>query len=301
MTPSVITIGVFDGVHRGHAALIETTVVLAASEGLRPVAITFDPHPKTVVRALDIPLLTTVSRRRRLLEDAGIAHVHVCAFTPERAQQEPEAFVAEVLVGQLGARIVVIGEGFRFGRKAQGTAQTLRDAGLIVHELPIVATVGDRISSTRIRGTLAEGDVAEAATLLGRPHRLEGIVVHGHARGRDLGYPTANLAVAPGLLIPADGVYACRLMRGPIAEGDQGGQGLPAAVSIGTNPTFADVLERRVEAYVLDRTDLDLYGEYLALDFVARIRGTLKFSSVDELIAAMGSDVEATRHVLLTR
>ena len=295
---SVVTIGVFDGVHRGHVALLETTVALAETEGMRAAAVTFFPHPKSVVRGLEMPMLTTVPRKTRLLQQRGIDVVHVCEFDAARAAQDATAFIEEVLVGKLQAAIVVVGEGFRFGKGAAGNAETLRAAGLIVHELPIVGASGDRVSSTRIRGTLAEGDVADAQRLLGRPHRLEGVVVHGNARGREIGYPTANLGVFDGLLIPADGVYAGWLVRGEIAHGFDGDDLLPAAISIGTNPTFDDVLERRVEAYVLDRADLDLYGEYVAFDFHTRIRGTVKFDGLDPLLAAMARDVEYTRSVL---
>ena len=295
---SVVTVGVFDGVHHGHAALLQTTVDLAATEGLASAAVTFNPHPKSVLRGIDVPMLTTVARRTRLLQQRGIEHVHVCTFDHARSQQSPEDFIAEVLIGEVGAEIVVIGAGFRFGKGAAGNAQSLRDAGLIVHELPIVETDGARVSSTRIRETVAAGDVSAAQQLLGRPHRLEGVVVHGNARGRDIGYPTANLAVSDDQLIPADGVYAGWLVRGEIAHGFDGDSVLPAAISIGTNPTFDDVMERRVEAYVLDRTDLDLYGEYVAFDIHARIRGTEKFDGVEPLLAAMARDVATARTLL---
>jgi len=298
-TGSVVTIGVFDGVHTGHRALIDVTVSLARTEGLRAEAVTFDPHPMAVVRGLEIPLLMTIARRRELLLEQGIARVQVCHFDQTRAAQEPQAFIAEMLLGACDARIVVVGEGFRFGRHATGTADTLRAAGLIVHEIPAVHFGVDRISSTRIRGALIEGDVAEAKELLGRPHRLEGLVIHGNKRGHTIGYPTANLSTVSGLLIPADGVYAGWLMRGEVSHGFEGAQALPAAISIGTNPTFEDVLERRVEAYVLDRTDLDLYGEYVAIDFEAHIRGMRKFDGIDLLMAAMARDVEQTRATLL--
>lgn len=295
---SVVTIGVFDGVHTGHRVLVDSTVALARSEGLRSVVVTFDPHPMTVVRGLDIPLLTTIARRRELLQQQGIDHVHVCHFDDERSQQDPQAFIADVIRDTCGARMVVVGEGFRFGRKAAGDANALRDAGLIVHEIPAVHAGVDRVSSTRIRGALIEGDVTEARALLGRPHRLEGTVLHGNKRGRTIGYPTANVGVSSGLLIPADGVYAGWLVRGEIAHGFDGEVALPAAISIGTNPTFDDVLERRVEAYVLDTSDLQLYGEYVAIDFEARIRGMLKFDGVDALMAAMARDVAQTRTAL---
>lgn len=294
----VVTIGVFDGVHRGHTALLETAISLARTEGMQAAVVTFHPHPKSVVRGLSMPLLATVARRSRLLEQRGIERVQVVEFDEARSQQSPEDFVEEMLIRTLRASIVVVGEGFRFGKGATGNVNTLRDAGLIVHELPIVDAGGDRISSTRIRGLLAEGDVVQAQQLLGRPHRVEGPVVHGHARGRDIGYPTANVAVADALLVPADGVYAGWLVRGEIAHGFDGDELLPAAISIGTNPTFTDVHERRVEAYVLDRTDLDLYGEYVALDFHARIRGTVKFDGVEPLLAAMAADVNAVRTLL---
>lgn len=295
---SVVTIGVFDGVHSGHRVLIDTTVELARTEGLRPAAITFDPHPMSVVRGLEIPLLTTVPRRRALLAEQGIAHVHVCHFDVARSQQDPQEFIDEVLIGACAARIVVVGEGFRFGRRASGDADALRAAGLVVHEVPAVRAGMDRVSSTRIRGALIEGDVTEARMLLGRPHRLEGVVLHGNKRGRTIGYPTANLGTADGLLIPADGVYAGWLMRGEVAHGFDGEVALPAAISIGTNPTFDDVVERRVEAYVLDRDDLDLYGEYIAIDFQARIRGMLRFDGIEALMRAMATDVEQTREIL---
>lgn len=297
-TGSVVTIGVFDGVHAGHRALVDLTVSLAQTEGLRPAAVTFDPHPMTVLRGLEIPLLMTTARRRELLLEEGIEQVHICHFDAERAAQEPQQFIAEVLVGACDARMVVVGEGFRFGRRAAGSADTLREAGLIVHEVPAVQFGVDRISSTRIRGALIEGDVAEARALLGRSHRLEGPVMHGNKRGRTIGYPTANLGTVPGLLVPADGVYAGWLVRGEVSHGFDGSQALPAAISIGTNPTFEDVLERRVEAYVLDRTDLELYGEYVAIDFESRIRGMLKFDGVERLMAAMARDVELTRAAL---
>ena len=295
---SVVTVGVFDGVHQGHAALLQTTVDLAVTEGLAPAAVTFNPHPKAVLRGTSVPMLTTVARRTRLLQERGIEHVHVCTFDKARSQQSPEDFIAEVLVGEVGAQIVVIGSGFRFGKGAAGNAQSLRDAGLIVHELPIVETEGVRVSSTRIRETVAAGDVAAAQELLGRPHRLEGVVVHGNARGRDIGYPTANLGVSDDQLVPADGVYAGWLVRGDIAHGFTGEEFLPAAISIGTNPTFDDVNERRVEAYVLDRSDLELYDEYVAFDFHARIRGTEKFDGLEPLLAAMARDVATARDLL---
>lgn len=295
---SVVTVGVFDGVHQGHTELLRKTIDLAATEGLASAAVTFSPHPKSVLRGTDMPMLTTLARRTRLLQQRGIAHVHVCTFDRERASQSPEDFIADVLVREVGAQIVVIGAGFRFGKGAAGNAQTLRDAGLIVHELPIIEDAGARVSSTRIRDAVAAGAVATAMNLLGRPHRLEGVIVHGNARGREIGYPTANLAVSDDQLVPADGVYAGWLVRGEIAHGFDGDVALPAAISIGTNPTFGDVVERRIEAYVIDRADLDLYGEYVAFDFLSRIRGTEKFDGLEPLLAAMERDVATARSLL---
>lgn len=295
---SVVTIGVFDGVHRGHRALLETTLGLATTEGMRSVVVTFHPHPKAVLRGLSMPMLVTLARRTRLLHQQGIDVVQVIDFDVARSQQAPEQFVEEVLIRKLDTSIVVVGEGFRFGRGATGDADTLRAAGLVVHELPIVDAEGERVSSTRIRKLLSDGEVGAAQELLGRLHRVEGLVVHGNARGRDIGYPTANVAAVHGLLVPADGVYAGWLVRGGVAHGLDGDLRLPAAISIGTNPTFTDVNERRVEAYVLDRTDLDLYGEYVALDFHARIRGTEKFDGLEQLLAAMAADVQRTRQLL---
>ena len=295
---SVVTIGVFDGVHAGHRELIHRTVALAQAQELTAVAVTFDPHPMHVVRGLEIPLLMTTDRRRAVLMSEGIAAVEICAFDAGRANQLPEEFIDDVLIGRCHAQAIVVGEGFRFGRRASGSAATLRAAGLEVHEVPAVQSGIDRVSSTRIRGALIEGDVHEARSLLGRPHRLEGPVVHGNKRGRTIGYPTANLGVVPGLLVPADGVYAGWLVRGGVAAGAQGSERLPAAISIGTNPTFADVVERRVEAYVLDRTDLDLYDEYVGIDFVSRIRGMAKFDDIEQLMQAMANDVAAAREAL---
>ncbi len=304
---SVVCIGVFDGVHRGHRAIINATRQLADVVGGCVVAVTFDPHPSAVVRPDTQPLmLSTLDQRVALLGDAGVDAVLVLTFTSELATWTPAEFVERVLVDGLHAAGVVVGEGFRFGHRAAGDAALLEKLGA-AHDFvvaPLALEIGAVVehgdagqvawSSTYIRQCVLEGDVAEAARALQRPHRIEGVVVHGDHRGRELGYPTANLDPVAHAAIPADGVYAGRLVRG---RGGAAAESLPAAISIGTNPTF-DGEERRVEAYVLDRTDLDLYGEDVAFDFVERLRPTWKFDGIDPLIVQMKQDVDQVRVVL---
>ncbi|WP_106398148.1 bifunctional riboflavin kinase/FAD synthetase [Actinocorallia populi] len=289
---SVVTIGVFDGVHRGHQRVIGRAAELAAELGLPCVVITFDPHPDEVVRpGSHPPLLSSGARRPELLAEVGADAIMVLPFTLELSRMGPDEFVQSVLVDRLHAARVIVGEDFRFGHRAKGDVALLRELGekydFTAEGVPLVAD-GDTISSTAIRARLAEGAVEEAARLLGRPHRVEGVVVRGHQRGRALGFPTANVESLPGTAIPADGVYAghlvCDSERYP-------GSRWPAAISVGTNPTFEGVT-RTVEAYALGRDDLDLYGEHVAVDFVGRIRGMVKFDSIDDLIAEMRRDVE---------
>ncbi len=303
---SVVCIGVFDGVHLGHRVIIDATRRLAEEVEGRVVAVTFDPHPSAVVRPDTQPrMLSTLDHRVALLGEAGVDAVLVLAFSPELASWTPGEFVDRVLVRGLHASGVVVGEGFRFGHRAAGDVALLEKLGAaddfvvapIALEVGAVVEHGDTgevvWSSTYIRQCVLEGDVAEAARALNRPHRVEGIVVHGDHRGRDLGYPTANLDPVEHTAVPADGVYAGWLVRsaGRITEA------LPAAISIGTNPTF-DGEERRVEAYVLDRADLDLYGERVAFDFVERLRPTLKFDGIDPLLVQMADDVRKAREIL---
>jgi riboflavin kinase/FMN adenylyltransferase len=303
---SVVCIGVFDGVHLGHRVIIDATRRLAEEVEGRVVAVTFDPHPSAVVRPDTQPrMLSTLDHRVALLGEAGVDAVLVLAFSPELASWTPGEFVDRVLVRGLHASGVVVGQGFRFGHRAAGDVALLEKLGAaddfvvapIALEVGAVVEHGDTgevvWSSTYIRQCVLEGDVAEAARALNRPHRVEGIVVHGDHRGRDLGYPTANLDPVEHTAVPADGVYAGWLVRsaGLITEA------LPAAISIGTNPTF-DGEERRVEAYVLDRTDLDLYGERVAFDFVERLRPTLKFDGIDPLLVQMADDVRKAREIL---
>lgn len=297
---SVVTIGEFDGVHRGHQWIISHATTAASELGLPVVVVTFDPHPDEVIRpGSHPPLLCTASRRSQLLADLGVGAVCVLPFTLEFSRLGPDEFVRTVLVERLRAARVVVGANFRFGHKAAGDVALLAELGekydFTAEGVALLAENGVTISSTGIRAMLAAGDVAGAAHDLGRPHRVEGVVVRGQQRGRSLGFPTANLETQAHTAIPADGVYA-----GWLSSLDSAGletQRWPAAISVGTNPTF-DGRERAVEAYALDRDDLDLYGTRVAVDFVARLRATLKFGSVDELVAQMHVDVDDVRRVL---
>ncbi|MBG6087927.1 bifunctional riboflavin kinase/FAD synthetase [Actinomadura viridis] len=294
---SVVTIGVFDGVHRGHQRIVRAAAEQARERGLRSVVITFDPHPDEVVRpGTHPPLLTSARRRIELLEGLGTDAVVVVPFTLELSKVPPDEFVQSVLVDRLHAAHVIVGEDFRFGHRAKGDVALLTELGdkydFTAVGMPLVAN-GDTISSTYIRARLEAGEVEEAANALGRPHRVEGVVVRGHQRGRALGFPTANLESLPHTAIPADGVYAGRL----VCDSDRyPGFDWPTAISIGTNPTFEGE-ERTVEAYALDRDDLDLYGEHMAVDFQVRIRDTLKFDSVEALVEQMHRDVERIRRI----
>ncbi len=298
--PSVVTLGNFDGVHRGHRAVLSTVVDRARAEGAQAIAVTFDPHPVAVLHPERAPqIITSLDQRLDLLASTGLDGVLVMDFTPEFALLTPEAFVVDVFVMALGASVVVVGEDTRFGVRNSGNVDTLRLLGL-KHgfDVQALSDIGDggRWSSSRVRTLVTEGHVAAAAEILGRPHQVSGEVVHGDHRGRELGYPTANLSQESSGLIPADGVYVGRLIRPklPISERDHS---LPAAISIGTNPTF-EGRQRRVEAHVLDRTDLDLYGETVIFEFVERLRPTEKFDSVDDLILQMADDVGRARAVL---
>ncbi len=293
----VATIGEFDGVHRGHQRVVERARELARSRPLPMVAITFDPHPDEVIRpGSHPPLLTTARRRAGLLAELGANAVFVLPFNLEFSRLSPDEFVRVVLSERLHAAAVVVGENFRFGHKAAGDVPMLAQLGekydFTAEGVPLQVDDGVTISSTYIRERLAAGDVAAAARALGRPHRVEGIVVRGHMRGRGLGFPTANLETPPHTATPADGVYAGWLTRLDL-DGTEVSR-WPAAISVGTNPTFG-AGERTVEAYALDRDDLDLYGTHAAIDFTARLRGTERFDSVEALIAQMREDVDQAR------
>jgi riboflavin kinase/FMN adenylyltransferase len=292
---SVVTIGVFDGVHRGHQEIIGRAVKQARDLGLQSVVVTFDPHPAEVVRPGSHPaVLTEPARQAELIEALGVDALCVVPFTPDFSRLAPEEFVHDVLVESLHAAEVVVGENFRFGRRAAGDvsllAQLGRRFGFTVTVPSLVTTDRVAYSSTYIRACVAAGDVTTAAAALGRPHRLEGIVVRGDQRGRELGFPTANLLPGRYAAVPADGVYAawCRLPRPD--------ERYRAAVSIGTNPTFSG-RERRVEAYLLDY-DGDLYGERITLDFVAHLREMRSYDSVDPLLAQIREDIARARELL---
>jgi len=301
--PSVVTLGNFDGVHKGHRAVLATVVQRArdlGSEGAHAVAVTFDPHPVAVLHPERAPqIITSPEQRLDLLAATGLDAVLVMEFTRDFALWTPERFVVEVFVKALGASVVVVGEDTRFGVRNSGDVNTLRQLGA-EHgfEVLTVADIGEggRWSSSRVRGLVTAGDVAVAAEILGRPHQVSGEVVHGDHRGRELGYPTANLSQESAGLVPADGVYVGRLIRPTLPERDLE-RALPAAISIGTNPTFAGT-QRRVEAHVLDRTDLDLYGETVVVEFVERLRPTEKFDSIEDLQVQIADDVERARAVL---
>jgi riboflavin kinase / FMN adenylyltransferase len=290
---SVVTIGVFDGVHRGHQEIIGSAVKRARDLGLQSVVVTFDPHPSEVVRPGSHPaVLTSPARQAELLEALGVDALCVVPFTAEFSRLTAEEFVHDVLVEHLHAAAVVVGENFRFGHKAAGDVALLAKLGqrfgFTVDVPPLVGGDDTVFSSTYIRACVAAGDAAAAAVALGRPHRLEGVVVRGDGRGRDLGFPTANLMCGRYAAVPADGVYAAWCHH-------RGGRHM-AAVSVGTNPTFSG-RERRIEAYLLDFHG-DLYGERLALDFVAHLREMRSYDSLEPLVAQIHEDVAATRRVL---
>lgn len=294
--------------HRGHAELIAHAVKAARARGVPTVLMTFDPHPMEVVFPGSHPAqLTTLTRRAELVEELGIDVFLVMPFTTDFMKLTPERYVHELLVENLHVVEVVVGENFTFGKKAAGNVESLRRAGerfgFAVESMSLVSEYHDAqtvtFSSTYIRACVDAGDVVTASEALGRPHRVEGVVVRGDGRGMQMGFPTANVAPPMYSAIPADGVYAAWftvLGHGPMAGSVVPGERYQAAVSIGTNPTFSG-RTRTVEAYVLD-SSADLYGQHVALDFVARIRGQRKFGSVKELVAAMDDDTIRTRTLL---
>lgn len=289
--PSVVAIGVFDGVHVGHRSIVTRAVAAARVLRAASVVVTFDPHPAAVVRPDAVPLLLgDVEQRLDRLASLDVDAVLVLPFDREMASWSAEEFVQRLLVDRLHARRVVVGTNFRFGNRALGDVALLTRLGAAggfeVEALSLVGGDAAAVSSTLIRGLVADGDVASAARALQRPYGISGVVVRGDARGRELGFPTANIAVPDGVAVPADGVYAGWLVR---ADGSR----WPAAISVGTNPTF-DGVERRVEAYALD-VEFDLYDERITIEFAERLRGMEKFDSVDELVTQMGRDVETVR------
>lgn len=287
--PSAVTVGVFDGVHRGHVRLIGRLVERAQSEGLSVGVLSFDPHPVEVLAPGRAPLLITSPERRvELLEYLGVDWVGMLDLAQIR-MMSPEKFVSDVLVRRAASHLVLVGDDFRFGHDRRGDVAKLKEAGARLGfeagSVALVADDGQVISSTRIRVLIAEGRVAAAAQLLGRPHRISGPVIHGEARGRTLEYPTANLACPAGIVMPADGVYAVR-------ANDRHG-----VASLGVRPTFGHGGTRLLEVHLFD-FDQDLYGTMLDVDFVERLRGEERFESADDLVAQMHRDTVAARRIL---
>ena len=290
----VVTIGVFDGVHRGHQELIQRALQRARDSGLPLVLITFDPHPSEVVRpGSHPPVLTPVWRKADLVEWLGVDAFFVLPFTTELSRMAPDEFVHVVLVERLHAAAVVVGQNFRFGHKAAGDLDQLRTLGsrfgFSTEGVGMLRDDDVTLSSTFVRSSIDAGEVGQAAEALGRPHRIDGIVVRGEGRGKQLGYPTANVHTDRHIAIPADGVYAgWAVLRS---------KRLPAAISVGTNPTF-EGRQRTVEAFILD-FDEDIYGVELGVEFVERLRGMEKFDRIEDLVTQMGVDVDRTREKLL--
>ncbi len=303
--PSVVAIGKFDGVHSGHRAVIDRARVDAATGDARVVAVTFDRNPLALLRPEICPAnLIGVHQKLQFLAETGIDATLLLTFDRALADLTPREFVQHVLVDALDVRGVLVGADFRFGSGGAGDPEVLRELGdEFGFEVEVVGDVraidhGRRVSSTWIRELLAEGDVATAARLLGRPPSVWGEVVHGLKRGRELGYPTANLSADLEGFVPADGVYAGWLIDEGSADGLRPGIRYAAAISIGTNPTFDDVPVRQVEAYVLDETGLDLYGHRVEVQFTNRVRGMVAFEGVDALVRQIADDVEKVRKAL---
>lgn len=294
---TVVTIGNFDGVHLGHQHVLQQARATAEQLSVtKVVVVTFHPHPIAVLRPDHAPpTLTDLEARMRLLEGAGVDAVLVVPFDRDIAAWTPEEFIDRVLVDSLHAKAVVVGANFRFGNRAAGDVALLRTAGetrdFVVEGVALDG--GPQVwSSTYIRNCLAAGDVAGAAEALGRPFTVRGVVVRGDQRGRELGFPTANVPTPVVGAAPADGVYAGRLTRLDT------GETYPAAISVGTNPTFDGERERRVESYVLDRDDLELYGVEVEVAFIDRLRGMVKFEGIDALVETMHDDVRRAREIL---
>ncbi|MFI6288762.1 bifunctional riboflavin kinase/FAD synthetase [Streptomyces sp. NPDC051018] len=294
---SVVTIGSYDGVHRGHQLIIGRAVERARELSVPSVVVTFDPHPSEVVRpGSHPPLLAPHHRRAELMAELGVDALLILPFTAEFSQLSPADFIVKVLVDKLHAALVVEGPNFRFGHRAAGDVAFLAELGATydyrveVIELYVTGEAGggEPFSSTLTRRLIASGDVGGALEILGRPHRVEGVVVRGAQRGRELGFPTANVETLPHTAVPADGVYAGWL----VADGER----MPAAISVGTNVQF-NATDRTVEAYAIDRVDLDLYGLHVAVDFLAYLRGMQKFDTVDDLLAQMAEDVKKCREL----
>lgn len=293
--PSAVTVGKFDGVHLGHRAVIGRLLSVAGREGLSSVVVTFDRNPMSVVAPERCPDdLVSLEQKLELLEQTGIDAVLVLTFDLALSRVPAEEFVERYLVSKLHAKTLLVGSDFRYGAKGAGDVALLRELGARdgfgVQLIDDVRPDGhDRVSSTWARSLLAEGDVAYAGVLLGHPPTVRGVVVHGAQRGRQLGFPTANLSPQCEGLIPADGVYAGWLIDGGVRH--------PAAISVGNNPTFEGVPQRQVEAYVIGE-DIDLYDHVVDVEFAQRIRGMVAFDGIDPLIAQMTADVEQASEIL---
>ena len=288
MQTTSVAIGIFDGVHAGHQEILAE----AARHG-RVVALTFYPHPTSIFAPERTPsAIVSLDDRIALLELNGASEVVVVEFTKEFSSKSPDEFIQEVLVNQLHATHVTVGANFTFGHKASGNVDYLKKyaQGFDVSAVELKEDRGSAISSTRIRNLIVDGDVERAAELLTRPYALAGIVVHGEKRGRTIGYPTANLGLSEHATIPADGIYA-----GWLTVGDHR---WASAISIGTNPTFPGVRGRQVEAYAIDQEGLDLYDQDATIEFVARLRDTLKFDGLDPLLAQMAKDCNSAKKIL---
>ena len=292
LSGATVAIGIFDGVHLGHQAILSRAKELSNGRGL--IVLTFDPHPIAVFDPEHAPtMLVSLERRVELLKHHGADAVVVCDFDRDFAAKSPEEFVTEVLVKQLHISGAVVGQNFTYGYKAAGKVADLiasgKQHGFFAEEVALQEAGGGVVSSTRIReGIVVKGDVEFAAKLLSRPHRLEGIVVHGEKRGREIGYPTANLGYSTASnTVPADGVYAGWL--------EVEGQRWASAISIGTNPTFEGVRSSQIEAYALDQKDLDLYDKGAKIDFGWRLRDTVKFDGLAPLLEQMHQDCDQAR------
>jgi len=283
-----VAIGIFDGVHAGHQEILQE----AAKHG-RVVALTFYPHPTSVVAPERTPSsIVSIEDRIALLEKHGASEVVVIEFTKEFAGKSPEDFIQQVLIDQLRATHVTVGANFTFGYKASGNIQYLKDHshGFGVSAVELKEDRGSAISSTRIRNLIVDGDIERANELLTRSYVLRGPVVHGEKRGRTIGYPTANLGLQEGATVPADGIYAGWLSVGDFRW--------PAAISIGTNPTFPGIRGRQVEAYAIDQEGLDLYDQEASIEFIARLRDTVKFDGLDPLLEQMKKDCQKAKEIL---
>jgi riboflavin kinase / FMN adenylyltransferase len=290
--PSVVALGVFDGVHLGHRAILDTAVARARDTGATALACTFDRHPAEILQPDRAPLpITTVEERLALIAECGIAAAVVVPFTPALAAMEPEAFVRDVLVGRLRAREIVLGPNHRFGRGARGDLKLLREVGgglgLRADVVEPMDVDGAPVSSSAIRSALQRGAVDAAARMLGRPYFVAGRIVTGAGRGRTLGFPTANIEAERPVLIPA-GVYACRLTVGDVVHS--------AVLNAGVRPTFGENAFA-LEAHVLDFSG-DLYNRAVRLDFIRYLREERKFSGIDALKAQIAADVDAARQAL---